>query len=375
MILLCALLIPTCGFSEDSATTAPAGRVLQLGWVTVNREDKTITIPARVVTPSYMLEFLLCRSGTKEYESILATDAQPHDIHAALLLLGLVPGLPAEIVGETFYPPRGPKVAIEFRWTDKDGKKRTASAGDWLAYSENVKEKTPLRKPTRWVFIGSELSPTGRYTADEEGGIIAVANVASAVLDVPLASTKTLQQRAYVLDPHACPPAGTKVDLLLRPDKNAQTAPFARALLEIDPHGNLLIDNQPITMDKLSAWADAFTTQHKWARVVIRSAAETPAGLAPQAQLELKLGGVYDFDFRIAPPTLPLLPQTQEQMNQAIQQWRERFAHPADQMDDPVILAREVLKQIQQQREDGQRRDALLVQYAEFLQQQAEMKK
>ncbi len=373
-ILFCALLMAAHGFGEGP-TTAPAEKVFRLGAVSVDRAANTVTIPARVVTPSYMLEFLLCRSGTKEYESLLATDANPHDIHAALLLLGLVPGIPAETVGETFYPPRGPKVAIELHWTDKNGKAHSASAGDWLAFSENVKEQNAPAKLGRWVFLGSEISPAGRYAADEDGGIIAVANVATAVLDVPLASTKTLQQRRFVPNTTACPPAGTKVELLLRPDKNAPNAPFARALLEIDPHGNLLLDNEPIAMDKLSAWADAFTTRHKQARVVIRSAAQTPAGLTPQAQLELKLGGVYDFEFRVAPTILPLLPQTQEQLAAAQQQWRERFTNPDDQLDDPAVLARDVLRQIQQQRDDLHKQDALLTRYAEFLQQQADAKK
>lgn len=373
-MLACALLLAARLIGEVP-TTAPAGNVLRLGAVTVDRAGRSATIPARVVKPGYMLEFLLCRTGTKEYESVLATDARPHEIHAALLLLGLSPGLPAETVGETFYPPRGAKVAVELHWTDQAGKQQTASAGDWLAPSETAKGKSDAPKPARWVFVGSELMPGGGYAADQDGGIIAVANVAAAVLDVPMASTKILQQRRYVLNADACPPVGTDVQIVLRPDKNAERAPYARALLEIDPNGEMAVDGLPITMGKLAAWADAFSTRHKRGRVVIRSAAETPAGLAPEAQSELKLGGVYDFEFRVAPAFPPLLPRTDAQLEAATREWRERFAHPEDQLDDPGKMAEDVLKQIEASRENLQRIDALWARYAEFLRTRRESRK
>jgi len=361
-----ALLLATRLFGA-TPTSAPVGKILRLGSVTVDRAGRTVTIPARVVKPGYMLEFLLCHTGTKEYESVLATDAQPHEIHAALLLLGLAPGLPAETAGETFSPPRGATVAIELHWTDKTGRKHTASAGDWLAPSGKGKNNENASKPARWVFVGSELSPGGGYVADQDGGIIAVANVAAAVLDVPMASTRSLQQRRYVLDPKACPPPGTEVEILLRPDKNAAGADYARALLEIGPRGDIAVDGLPVVMDKLTAWAEAFSTRHKNGRVVIRSAAEAPAGLTPRAQTELKLGGVYDFDYRVAPAFPPLLPRTDAQLNDVLRQWRERFAQPEEQLDDPGQLAEDILKQIERRREDLQRLDALWTRYAEFL--------
>jgi len=270
-------------------------------------------------------------------------------------------------VGETFYPPRGAKVAVELHWTDQAGKQQTASAGDWLAPSEKAKDKGDAPRPVRWIFIGSELTPGGGYAADQDGGIIAVANVAAAVLDVPMASTKTLQQRRYVLNDKTCPPAGTDVQIVLRPDRNAQRAPHARALLEIDPNGEMAVDGLPITMDKLAAWADAFSTRHKRGRVVIRSAAETPAGLAPEAQSELKLGGVYDFEFRVAPAFPPLLPRTDAQLQAAMREWRERFAQSEDPLDDPDKMAEDVLKQIEADRENLRRIDAIRARYAEFL--------
>ena len=60
------------------------------------------------------LECLLCRKNTKEYESLLATDADASVIHAALLVAGAEPGSPVqykEVKGETvIVPPTGNEV-------------------------------------------------------------------------------------------------------------------------------------------------------------------------------------------------------------------------------------------------------------------------
>ena len=52
------------------------------------------------------LEHLLCLKGTKEHEAILATDAQPRQIHAGLLLTGAEPGHPVRFLPK-FEPPAG----------------------------------------------------------------------------------------------------------------------------------------------------------------------------------------------------------------------------------------------------------------------------
>ena len=53
------------------------------------------------------LEHLLCLKGTKEHEAILATDAQPRQIHAGLLLTGAEPGHPVRFLPK-FEPPPAP---------------------------------------------------------------------------------------------------------------------------------------------------------------------------------------------------------------------------------------------------------------------------
>jgi hypothetical protein len=133
-------------FGELNRAEAPAGaaasqpaKVIKLKNLSVDLGARTVTMDAEVNLRTGMLEFLLCgdtRPQSKKHESILSTKATASELHAALLLLGLAPGKPAQWSGEgpgaVFLPPRGARLKIAFRWKDKDGKAQQADAADWL---------------------------------------------------------------------------------------------------------------------------------------------------------------------------------------------------------------------------------------------------
>ncbi len=83
-------------------------------------ENKQLVVRAKVVLREGPLEHLVCLKGTKEHEAILATDAQPRQIHAGLLLTGAEPGHPVRFEPK-FEPPAGTPIAIELLWMT-DGK-------------------------------------------------------------------------------------------------------------------------------------------------------------------------------------------------------------------------------------------------------------
>lgn len=193
---------PRAGKKPPAEQSKPQN-VFRFKHLTVDRKKRTITLEAMVVEASYSLEFLLCKAGSKEYESVMSTEVRPSQIHAALLMLNLRPGKPGGYVGKEYVPPRGAGLRIELRWKDGAGKSRGTEAGDWLKLNREGDGKV---KPTRWIFVGSEVIPGGAYEADLNGGIIAVANLPSAVIDVPFASTQTLENRQFVVDTDAIPP-------------------------------------------------------------------------------------------------------------------------------------------------------------------------
>jgi hypothetical protein len=331
---------------QPRSAPAQADRI-ELPGLTIDRKANQLLLSARVVNAEYNLEFLLCKAGTKEYESVLSTPVQPWQIHAGLLLLGLAPGIPAHVEGDTIIPPRGAELTIDVRWTDTQGQARHASAGDFLAPRT---EETPDRAPKTWVFIGSTVLPDGSYLADSNGGIIAVANLASAVIDVPFESTRAIEERDFVVNRNALPPVGTEVQLVITPVEDAANSPWARALLEIDAAGQMRIDSRPVTLAELEPWASAYTRRHPKAQVVIRSAAMTPACYSRIARTELKLGGVFDFQFDVAPMTGPLLPRTPGQRQADLARWADYFANPQDRIRDPGREVLDTLREIQRQR-------------------------
>lgn len=242
MTLPTVMLFLACGFSptaDDPAPTAqppfdpradekpdtfrpdPAWKPLGPSlWF--DPKERRLLLRAKVVLREGPLEHLLCLRGTKEHEAILSTRAIPRQIHAGLLLTGAEPGHPVRFVPQ-FAPPTGTKVAITLEW-EENGKPRRANAKDWV---RDERKKTAME--TDWVFAGSELvndpvSKTPYYLADD-GDLVTVSNFASAILDVPFASSASDADRPFIAYTERIPPRGTGVTITLRPKANPPAKP------------------------------------------------------------------------------------------------------------------------------------------------------
>ncbi len=200
---------PAANTLEPSPLWKPLGRSL---WF--DRGTKQLVVRAKVVLREGPLEHLVCLKGTKEHEAILATDAQPRQIHAGLLLTGAEPGHPVRFEPK-FEPPAGTPIAIELLWM-ADGKLHRSDARHWV---KDETTKKPLAE--HWVFAGSELytDPVTKQTmyAADDGDLITVANFGGALLDLPLASSASDADRIFTADTAHVPPLGTEVLLRLGP--------------------------------------------------------------------------------------------------------------------------------------------------------------
>ncbi len=183
---------------------------------------KRVVLRARVALQDGVLEHLLCRKGTKEHESVLATEAPPRLIHAGLLLTGATPGHPVRF-DPKFEPPAGSAIAIDLEW-EQGGVKKHADARDW------VKDQASGQSLSRdWVFAGSELFPDPRtkamiYAADD-GDLFTVANFPASILDLPFRSSANDAERSYLAHPDRVPPRGTPVTISLKPRPVADRPP------------------------------------------------------------------------------------------------------------------------------------------------------
>ena len=361
VVLLTPMIVCVAQIELDPDPPRPKKKDL---WPQVDRKLGQVSFDAVVAKPDYALEYLLCTTYSKEHESVLATDVTPSKLHASLMMLGLDSGIPGYYQGDKYVPARGGKLTIEFQWVDKEGKTHKANAADWL---EPTDKKTDGVKSDKWVFVGSDLSPDRRYIADVSGGIISVVNLPHAVIEVPFQSTAALKRRHFVISRTAVPPSGTKVKVIITPDKDASKAAAARATLDIDRFGRMVIDGTSLTMDQLEKWALGFSEKHSDAMVVIRLAPFAVGCYAPQARLELKLGGIYNFEIRQLDDNYEMLPSTPEQLQKVVEKWQQRCEKPEDEIQPIDFQAEEMIKRVRMRRDDYRKYDAVLAEYEKIL--------
>jgi hypothetical protein len=180
----------------------------------IDPKQKQVVILCEACKANYPLEFLITDRG-RDYESVMVTDAKPSVVHAGLLALGAKPGHPARFQPK-YEPATGTVIQIEVRWKDKNGKRQTAKAQDWI---RNIKTKQAL--DVEWVFAGSGFwldETTGKKVYQADGGdFISVLNLPTAMLDLPIQSAGALEERSFEGFLDWLPPSGTPVTVILKP--------------------------------------------------------------------------------------------------------------------------------------------------------------
>ena len=97
--------------------------------VWIDRARREVVVGGRIALASGPIEFFACPQGTKEHESIVATQASARLVHAALLAIGLEPGSPVAFDPE-YVAASGPRIAVRVRWTRADGGQQVVDAKD-----------------------------------------------------------------------------------------------------------------------------------------------------------------------------------------------------------------------------------------------------
>jgi hypothetical protein len=187
----------------------------------VEGKQRRVIVSATVCLREGQLEGLLCRNNTKEHEYILAANVDARQIHFALIAAGAKPGSPVRFVPR-YAPATGSTIKVLLRFK-KDGKEVTVPAGSWV---EDGKAHKPLARD--WVFGGSRLIPDPEdntkppfYLANQ-GDLICVCNMESAMLDLPVPSPKKLDERVFTARTAAIPPLQTPVEVILEPVPDAR---------------------------------------------------------------------------------------------------------------------------------------------------------
>ena len=231
LLPLVAALVGACaqsGRAPDPAAAVPVAATaapIALGkGLAVDRAAGEVRMECQVAIEHGWLEQAVCLAGTREHESLLATEVVPSRLHAALLVLGLQPGAPGswrEVPkGDSFgverVPPRGPRVDLLVRVAGRPD----VPLDRWI--HDPVANRDFPAQP--WVFGGSLMRPNRppepgeHYMADRTGSVVGIVTFGDEVIgcaDV-FADRTEIDAASWQARAGAIPPTGTPAVLVIR---------------------------------------------------------------------------------------------------------------------------------------------------------------
>lgn len=193
--------------------TVPVGKNVTFE---VQGDTRRVVVQAYVCLRQGQLEQFLTRKRTKEHEAILAADVDAREIHTALLLAGAEPGKPVQFRPQ-YQPASGTVIKVSLAYMDK-GKRVQVPANRWIRDTRKKKELDQ-----EWVFGGSHLIPDPLdatkkpYYAANDGDVICVSNFDTAMLDLPIESSKDNGDLSFEAYTERIPPLETPVQVILEP--------------------------------------------------------------------------------------------------------------------------------------------------------------
>ena len=224
------------GLADGATNSVPAGAPSKLNFpgVTINLQERCVDVAGTVCLRHGSLELVACTKGTKEHESIVAVEARPMHIHAALLLLGAKPGSPAtrqqlEDQAERWIevPPSGGPVDVHLVLKGNEGRMVEHPISDFIVPSSNRPDAAASadkesRFPTHtFLFAGSVLYGDGpgprRYLSDESGNVISLSTFGDELLCLPEIYSHDNRALMWQVNAKVLPAVGSSVTLRLRP--------------------------------------------------------------------------------------------------------------------------------------------------------------
>ncbi len=194
-LLMAPLLLAFALAQQPSPTNTPKLKEISPGVFEYNgiQLDKTrgsISFAGKVNQREGLIEYLLVNEKGKTHESLLSTTLAPHDIHAAMLLIGLKPtsssthdNVPPDAIDSAYLHSAGKlageAVDITVSWT-QDGKSSEVPVETWVF---NLSKTKPMTLGP-WTYNGSMIDH-GVFLADQEFSLISVITDPTALVNNP----------------------------------------------------------------------------------------------------------------------------------------------------------------------------------------------
>ena len=197
--------------ASGSASLQPRridSNVYAVGAVTLDKERGTVSFPVSVNQRSGVVEYAVVTAAGKTHESVFRTEAQPQQIHLAMLLLGARPANTDFFPADRSTPPPGERVMLEVSWKDA-GRETRRALEDFVVTTNN--HRTLAKGP--WAYNGSYLAGTN-FVAQRDGSIISVHVDPDALINNPRPGRE--DDDLHHVNTPALPPEGVPVQLIIR---------------------------------------------------------------------------------------------------------------------------------------------------------------
>jgi hypothetical protein len=208
---------PRAGAQKDDPPKMKKVEVGKNVWLEIEGDKRRVIVAGIVCRQTGLLEQFMCRTMTKEHEAIVAADIDAAKVHFALTLAGAEAGSPVKY-GPKYTPAHGTTIKVYVQYKNKDGQTVKVPAQQWV---RNAKTKKELDQD--WVFAGSQLFQNRLdpkqppFYAANDGDVICVSNFDSAMLDLPIASSKDNDDLMFEAWTERIPAEKTPVLVILEP--------------------------------------------------------------------------------------------------------------------------------------------------------------
>jgi len=185
--------------------------------ILLEKKRHRISFPAMVNQRDGLIEYVLVQENGKTHESLFSTRVLPHDIHVAMLLIGLKEDdkgksketAPPSAIDSKYLQSapklKGPPVLLSVTWT-QGGKSREVPVEDWIF---NLQTHHPMTRGW-WVYNGSFVE-NGVFQADEELSIVSVITDPTTLVNNPRSGYDNDQ--IWQVRTDSVPPMNTPVNI------------------------------------------------------------------------------------------------------------------------------------------------------------------
>lgn len=219
----CLFLITVgCFFATElrsKGEAASAESEVVFGGVKVRVLARTVVFPARVNAVEGTIEYGIVTPAGPTHESLLVTEINPLNLHAAMLLLGIrgdasQAGVKSrgQINADSLRgirDLRGESVSVRVVWRESNGVRAEGGLDAWMRYADG---RRVAAGP--WTYNGSFLMDGGRFAAETEGAVLCLVTNPAALLNNPREGR--LDDLVWEVASSVIPPLGTPVEVELK---------------------------------------------------------------------------------------------------------------------------------------------------------------